>query len=356
MICYNSIVVAQLIYIAICSIKVMKGEEFVESTVKEKIVHFQQRFLEAKKEIQKVIVGQDSMIDSLFEALIANGHVLIEGVPGIGKTLLIRTLSSILGGSYSRIQFTPDLLPTDIVGVTSYEEGQGFFTIKGPVFANFVVGDEINRSPPKVQSALLQAMQEREVTIGKETFGLPVPFFVMASQNPIEHLGTYRLPEAQVDRFIFKILMDYPELHEEQLILERNLSLHNFTDFNTQKILSSEELVEAQKLVNKIYMDEKLKNYIIRLIDASRNPKKYDLDLSAKYVEYGASPRGGIGLFIAAKARALLNGRTFVTYKDVKDLAGPVLRHRIILNFEGQAEGITTDMVITEITKSLPPL
>jgi MoxR-like ATPase len=331
-------------------------EGFVESSVKERIEAFSQRFNEAKKEIGKIVVGQEATVSLILEALIANGHVLLEGVPGIGKTLLVRTLSAIIGCSYSRIQFTPDLLPTDIVGVTTYEEGKGFFTVKGPIFANFVLGDEINRSPPKVQSALLEAMQERQVTIGKETFSLPFPFFVMATQNPVENLGTYQLPEAQLDRFLFKLLVGYPHIDEEEKILENNITLQKFEKFNPKAILSDNDIIEVQELVKEVYVDEKIRHYIVRLIDSTRNPKEYDLEKSEKYVGFGASPRGSIGLFIAAKAHALVRGRTYVTHKDIKEVAFPVLRHRILLNFEGQAEGISTEDIVDEMLKKVPLL
>lgn len=331
-------------------------EGFVDDSVKDRIEVFANRFEDAKKDIGKIVIGQEETVNLILQALVANGHVLLEGVPGIGKTLLVRTLSAIIGCTYSRIQFTPDLLPTDIVGVTTYEEGKGFFTVKGPVFANFVLGDEINRSPPKVQSALLEAMQERQVTIGKETFALPFPFFVMATQNPVENLGTYQLPEAQLDRFLFKVVVFYPSIDEEELILENNISLQKFEKFNTKAILSDNDIIEVQELVKEIYVDEKIKNYIVRIIDSTRNPEKYDLDLGKKYISFGASPRGSIGLFIAAKAHALIHGKTYVTHKDIKDVALPILRHRILLNFEGQAEGIKTEDIIDEILKKVPLL
>ena len=329
-------------------------DKFVSPETKSRIEAYYKRFAEVKKEIAKAVVGQEEMIGLLLEALIANGHVLLEGVPGIGKTLLVRTISRIIGCSYSRIQFTPDLLPTDIVGVTTYEEGKGFFTVKGPVFANFVLGDEINRSPPKVQSALLEAMQERQVTIGKETFKLPVPFFVMATQNPVENLGTYRLPEAQLDRFLFKLLMHYPSVKEEESILDTNITLKTFESFEIQAVLGEQDIVEIQKLVNEVYIDDKIKRYIVRIIDATRNPQEYELDLGSKFIDFGASPRGSISLFIAAKAHALARGRSYVTHKDIKDLAPHILRHRILLNFEGQAEGIKTEDIVEEIIKKVP--
>ncbi|MGM5481377.1 MAG: AAA family ATPase [Nanobdellota archaeon] len=331
-------------------------EQLLDEPTRKKIAYYANKFQDARKEIGKVVIGQHEMIGLLLEALITNGHVLIEGVPGIGKTLLVRTLSKIIGCSYSRIQFTPDLLPTDIVGVTTYEEGKGFFTIKGPVFSNFVLGDEINRSPPKVQSALLQSMQERQATIGKETFDLPNPFFVMATQNPVENLGTYKLPEAQLDRFIFKLLMVYPNIDEEESILDNNMSLQKFEVFEVNSIFSPEEIIEIQGIAKKIHMDDKIKRYIVRIIDATRFPDKYNLEIGSKYVDFGASPRGSISLFIASKVRALMNGRWYVTHKDVKDLAVHVLRHRILLNFEGQAEGIKTETIVKEIIDRVPLL
>ncbi|MGM5479884.1 MAG: AAA family ATPase [Nanobdellota archaeon] len=333
-----------------------RPDEFIDEPSRRKIEYYAKKFANARIEVAKVVIGQDKVVSLLFEALITNGHVLIEGVPGIGKTLLVRTLSKIIGCSYSRIQFTPDLLPTDIVGVTTYEEGKGFFTIKGPVFSNFVLGDEINRSPPKVQSSLLQAMQEREATIGKETFKLPSPFFVMATQNPVENLGTYKLPEAQLDRFIFKIRMDYPSIDYEEDILDTNISIQKFSSFDIPSLFDSEEILEIQGLSKKIFMDQKLKRYIVRLIDATRNPSKYNLDKGSKYIEFGSSPRGSISLFIASKVRALMDGRWYVTPKDIKELAIPILRHRILLNFEGQAEGIQTETLIKELLEQVPLL
>lgn len=333
-----------------------KEEGYVDEETKRRIKFFYDKFDEAKKEIAKIVVGQREIVDLLLEALVANGHVLLEGVPGIGKTLLVRAISSVIGCTYSRIQFTPDLLPTDIVGVTTYEEGKGFFTVKGPIFANFVLGDEINRSPPKVQSALLEAMQERQVTIGKETFTLPMPFFVMATQNPVENLGTYRLPEAQLDRFLFKLLMTYPDFDSEEHILNVNMTTSNFDSYQLQSILTENDILELQKLVKQIYVNDKLKKYIVRIIDATRNPKKYDLEKCTRYIDYGASPRGSISLFVGAKAHALVRGRSHVTPKDIKDIAPSILRHRILLNFEGQAENINTDDLIKEILQKIPIL
>ncbi len=318
----------------------------------EKVNLYQEKLQSIRDEVSKIFVGQSHIVQGLIEALLCNGHVLLEGIPGVGKTLVIRTLAKITGCSFSRIQFTPDLLPTDILGITTYEEGKGFYTVKGPVFANFVLGDEINRSPPKVQSALLEAMQERQVTIGKETFVLPYPFFVMATQNPLEQLGTYKLPEAQLDRFFFKILMSYPTNEEELKILYTNITVRKFEDFDLVPILDAQQIIEAQSLVKEIRVDKKMSEYIIRLIDATRFPDKYGLELG-KYVGNGASPRASISLFLAAKARALMNNRTQVTPDEIRGVINSVLRHRIIVNFEGQAESITTDQVIDEIVSKV---
>ncbi|MGV8169692.1 MAG: AAA family ATPase [Candidatus Nanoarchaeia archaeon] len=322
--------------------------EITDSELRELVAKYQTEFNRIRVEVSKIFVGQAEMVSALIEALLCNGHVLIEGIPGVGKTLLIKTLSKVTGCSFSRIQFTPDLLPTDILGITTYEEGKGFYTVKGPVFSNFVLGDEINRSPPKVQSALLEAMQERQVTIGKETFKLPAPFFVMATQNPLEQLGTYKLPEAQLDRFHYKILMSYPSHEEELQILNTHMTLRNFEDFGVQAILSSEEIIEAQLITKKIRIDKKMQEYIVRIIDATRNPNKYGIE-KGKYIAFGASPRASIALFIASKARAFINNRTQVTPADVRGVMKDVLRHRIIVNFEGQAEGINSDAIIEEL-------
>jgi MoxR-like ATPase len=314
---------------------------------------YRKQFADIKAEMAKVIVGQEHIVDSLIEALLCNGHVLVEGVPGIAKTLTVRTLSTITGGQFSRIQFTPDLLPSDIIGITTYEEGRGFYSVKGPIFANFLLADEINRAPPKVQSALLEAMQEHQVTIGKESFALPNPFFVMATQNPIESLGTYKLPEAQIDRFMFKIEMRYPSMDDELKILHQNSTLNKFEDFDLRPVMSPETILKAQSDVKKIYLDKKVEKYIVSLVDASRNPEKYKL-ASGKYIEYGTSPRSTIALFIASKAHALVKGRAYVTPMDVKEIAHNVLRHRIILNYEGQAEDASTDDIIDELLKKVP--
>lgn len=323
-------------------------ENISPEELKNKVHVYQTKLQSIRDEVSKIFVGQDHIVKGLVEALLCSGHVLLEGIPGVGKTLVIRTLAKITGCSFSRIQFTPDLLPTDILGITTYEEGKGFYTVKGPVFANFVLGDEINRSPPKVQSALLEAMQERQVTIGKETFVLPYPFFVMATQNPLEQLGTYKLPEAQLDRFFFKLLMEYPSAEEELKILTTNITTHKFEDYDLNPILDANQIIDAQRLVKMIRIDKKMAEYIVRIIDATRNPDKHGLKLG-KYIGNGASPRASIALFLASKARALMNNKIQVTPDEVRGVAHNVLRHRIIVNFEGQAESISSDSIIDEI-------
>lgn len=323
-----------------------------EKKLRLKVKSYEKKFDEAKKEISKILVGQDDVVDRLIQALLCNGHVLLEGIPGVGKTLLIRSLSAIVGAGFSRIQFTPDLLPTDIVGIQTYNEKKGFYTVKGPIFSNFVLGDEINRSPPKVQSALLEGMQERQVTIGKETFNLPKPFFVMATMNPLEQVGTYKLPEAQLDRFLFKVVMGYPRFEDELKILEQNMTLNDFNDFKLEKVFTKKQVVEAQELTKQILLDEKMERYIVRLVDATRNPEKYDLE-KGKYLGYGGSPRASIALYIASKAKALLSGKARVTPKEIRSALKPVLRHRIIVNFEGQALEVTPEDVIDEIIKKV---
>lgn len=310
-------------------------------------------FDKVKKEMAKKVVGQEVIIDAMLRAIISNGHVLLEGVPGIAKTLIIRSLAAVSSCDFARIQFTPDLLPTDILGITAFEKEKGFYVIKGPIFANFVLADEINRAPPKVQSALLESMQEKQVTIGKEQFELEPPFFVLATQNPIESLGTYPLPEAQVDRFLFKVRIDYPSPEEEQLVLQRNMTLYNFNETPVSPVINGDEIITLQKDVHNIYMDKKLERYIVSLVDATRNPEKYRVNLG-RHIEYGSSPRGSIGMYIASKAEAMIRGKLFVTPDEVKKVAADVLRHRIILTYQGQAEGVVPDHVISEILSKVP--
>lgn len=327
-------------------------EEFDVELMKKKVETYSNQLNGVRKELSKVVVGQDEVVSGLFHSLLANAHVLVEGVPGVAKTLIIRSLAAATGCKYSRVQFTVDLLPTDITGITTYHEKEGFSIEKGPIFANFVIADEINRAPPKTQSALLEAMQEHQVTIGKKTFKLEEPFFVMATQNPIETEGTYPLPEAQLDRFLFKIQVDYPKPEEEEIILNRNMTLKRFTDYGIQAVINPKDIIEMQEFVKKIYLKPEIKKYIVSIVEATRNPEKFNIE-SGKYIEIGASPRASIGLFIAAKTEALINGSYFVTPHHIKKIAHGVMRHRVLINYEGQAEGITTDKLIDEILSKI---
>lgn len=331
-----------------------KSKKSGETALKKKISRFRADLDEVRGEISKALIGQHGALDSLLRGLISNGHILVEGVPGIAKTLMIRSLAEAMGCGFSRVQFTPDLLPSDITGMVSYREKKGFFIVKGPVFAHFVLADEINRAPPKVQSALLEAMQEKQVTIGQDTLKLPNPFFVLATQNPIEQLGTYPLPEAQMDRFLFKIRMEYPEIQAEQEILDNNINIYGFEEFKIKPAFSAKRILDLQATAKEIFLDEKIEKYIVAIVDATRYPEKYKLK-HAKYIEWGASPRASIGLFIASKADALMNGgKTFVTPHNVKQVAHDILRHRILLNYEAQAEKISTDNIIDEILSKIP--
>jgi len=300
----------------------------------------------ALSEMRKVIVGQDETLEKLLVALVADGHVLLEGVPGLAKTLMVKTLTETTNTSFSRIQFTPDLLPADIVGTKIYDQGKGTFTTqKGPIFHNFILADEINRAPPKVQSALLEAMQERQVSIHGNTFPLERPFMVLATQNPIETEGTYKLPEAQVDRFTFKLLIDYPKKAEEKQIIRRNTQ---GMDIKPKHILNAKDIIDVQKFNQKIYADEKIEDYVTDIVDATRHPDEYGLELDG-LIEYGASPRASIWLILTGKAHALLQGRGYVIPEDIRKIAYDVLRHRIILTYEAEAEEKTSDDIISEI-------
>ena len=300
-----------------------------------------------KQEINKAIIGQEYMVDRLLIGLLGNGHVLLEGVPGLAKTLAIKTLSDAVHGDFSRIQFTPDLLPADVVGTQIYSIKDNDFSIKrGPIFANFVLADEINRAPSKVQSALLEAMQEKQVTIGDETMPLPKPFLVLATQNPIDQEGTYLLPEAQSDRFMLKCTITYPNFEDERKIMNMVASGHSP---EIRQVISLENITEAKKLINQIYLDEKIEKYILDMVFASRFPEKYGLSDLKNYISFGASPRASINLSIAARAMAFLKNRAFVIPEDVKEIAKDVLRHRIGLSFEAEAEEITADDIIEKI-------
>lgn len=315
---------------------------------------YQKKLQLIRVEASNIIVGQDEVINGLLRAFSCDGHVLLEGIPGIAKTLIVRTLAKVTGCRYSRIQFTADLLPSDIIGLTRYIKDKDEFQVsRGPVFANFLIADEINRSPPKTQSAMLEAMQEKQVTIGNNTYKLPNPFFVMATQNPIESSGVYPLPEAQIDRFLFKIRIIYPKMHEENEILKKNITLNRFEDISLRKVSTPKEIIKIQSFVKKIYLSKEVENYIIRLVDSTRNPNKYKIN-HGNYIEWGCSPRASIGLYIASKAEALIRGSNFVTPGHVKNVAHDVMRHRILLSYEGQAEDIKTDDIITEILSKVP--
>ncbi|MEK6635702.1 MAG: MoxR family ATPase [Planctomycetota bacterium] len=298
-------------------------------------------------EVGKVIVGQKYLIERLLIGILSNGHVLLEGVPGLAKTMSVTTLASAMQAGFRRIQFTPDLLPADLLGTLIYNPKNGDFTVrKGPIFTNIVLADEINRAPAKVQSALLEAMQERQVTIGDETFKLEEPFLVLATQNPIEHEGTYPLPEAQVDRFMFKLNITYPDKKEEREIMERMALTKK--DFNVTPVISPKDILRLRALVDEIYIDDKIKDYIIDIVFASRDPKAYNLKLD-EFIEYGASPRATIYLTLAAKAHAFIKGRGFVTPQDVKSIGMDVLRHRVIITYEAEAEEITPEDIVQKI-------
>lgn len=300
------------------------------------------------REMDRVIVGQRYMVDRMLIALLSNGHLLLEGVPGLAKTLAIKSLSSTIDSKFSRIQFTPDLLPADLVGTQIYQAKSETFSVrKGPIFANFVLADEINRAPAKVQSALLEAMQEKQVTIGDETFPLPKPFLVMATQNPVEQEGTYPLPEAQVDRFMLKVVLDYPKKEEEKLIIRQNVTLKEFPKTNV--VLKPEDILKAREVVRQVYMDEKIEQYIVDIVFATRNPSDYGLAKFKDMISFGGSPRASINLALAAKAYAFIKRRGYVIPEDVRAIAKDVLRHRIGVTYEAEAENITSEHIIDEI-------
>lgn len=300
-----------------------------------------------REEMNKAIIGQSYMIDRLLIGLLGNGHILLEGVPGLAKTLAIKSLAEAVDGAFSRIQFTPDLLPADVIGTQIYNVRDNDFSVKkGPVFANFVLADEINRAPSKVQSALLEAMQEKQVTIGEETMSLPKPFLVLATQNPIDQEGTYLLPEAQSDRFMLKCKIDYPELEDERKVMRMVSTAHQVT---IRPVISLQNIMEAKQLVHQIYLDEKIEQYILDMVFATRFPERYGLSDLKNYISFGASPRASINLAIAARAYAFLKNRAFVIPEDVKAVAKDVLRHRIGLSFEAEAENIDADQIVDKI-------
>ena len=306
-----------------------------------------------KSEIGQVIVGQKYLIDRLIVGLLANGHVLLEGVPGLAKTLAVKTLSQCLRADFKRIQFTPDLLPADVIGTLIYSPSKGEFTNKkGPIFTNLLLADEINRAPAKVQSALLEGMQERQVTIGDETYPLPQPFLVLATENPIDQEGTYPLPEAQMDRFMLKLVVDYPDRNDELRILNANANVS--VSHKVNPVVDAETIFRSRKLVDGIYLDEKLKGYLVDVVLATRNPDSYGASELGAFIRFGASPRATISLALASKAVAFMNGRSFVTPQDIKDVGLDVLRHRIIVTYEAEAENVTSDDIIKKIFESIP--
>lgn len=317
----------------------------------ERISHAGQFTDKLREEISHVIIGQSHMLDRLLIGLLSNGHVLLEGVPGLAKTLTIKSLAQAIHAKFSRIQFTPDLLPADVIGTLIYNQQKNEFVVrKGPVFANFILADEINRAPAKVQSALLEAMQERQVTIGDSTYKLDEPFLVLATQNPLEQEGTYPLPEAQVDRFIMKVVVDYPKMSEEQLILRQNIQ----GDYTTIKqVVSIQEVINAKDLTRQIYMDEKIEQYILDIVFATRTPDLYKLEKLKPLISYGASPRGSINLGLASKAQAFLNKRGFVIPEDVRSICKDVLRHRIGLTYEAEAENVRVEDVIEDVLRQI---
>ena len=297
--------------------------------------------------MDQIIVGQKHLVESLLIGLLSDGHVLLEGVPGLAKTLAIKTLASLIDAQYSRVQFTTQLLPAELIGTMVYSQKDETFQVKkGPVFANFVLADEINRAPAKVQSALLEAMQERQVTIGTETFPLPEPFLVLATQNPIEQEGTYPLPEAQVDRFMLKVVIDYPKIEEEKMIIRQNI---NGDKFNVKPILKAQEIIEARKVVRQVYLDEKIERYIVDIVFATRYPEKYDLKELKDMIGFGGSPRASINLALAARTYAFIKRRGYVIPEDVRAVAHDVLRHRIGLTYEAEASNLTSDEIISKI-------
>ncbi len=307
-----------------------------------------------KNEIHKIIVGQDYVIDRIFIGLLSNGHILIEGVPGLAKTLIIKTISKCIQTKFQRIQFTPDLLPADIIGTLVYNPQTTQFVVKkGPIFANIILADEINRAPAKTQSALLEAMQEKQVTIGEQSYKLEEPFLVLATQNPIEQEGTYPLPEAQVDRFMFKIKISYPDKDEEKSILELTPETLEDKFSNLRPIISPNDILKTRKIIDEIYIDEKLKDYILDIIFATREPENYNLKEIKQFIMYGASPRASIYLVLAAKCSAFLNHRGYVVPDDIKSVAYDVLRHRIILTYEAEAEEMSSDDVIKQILNNI---
>ena len=316
-------------------------------------IQYQSSFIDRlKDEIGRVIVGQYSMLDRLLIGLLSNGHILLEGVPGLAKTLAIKSLAQAVHAKFSRIQFTPDLLPADVIGTMIYNQQRNEFMVrKGPIFANFIIADEINRAPAKVQSALLEAMQERQVTIGENTYRLDEPFLVLATQNPLEQEGTYPLPEAQQDRFLMKVLVDYPTKSEEQMIIRQNVQ--GMSGPEIKPAVSIQEILQARDLVRQVYMDEKVENYILDIVFATRTPEKFRLEKLKPLIAYGGSPRASINLALAAKAQAFLNKRGYVVPEDIRSISKDVLRHRIGLTYEAEAENVNVENVVDDVLRAI---
>jgi MoxR-like ATPase len=307
-----------------------------------------------ESEIQKGYIGQEDVINRILLTVAAGGNILLEGVPGLGKSLLVEQLGRVVENTeFNRIQFTPDKLPSDIVGVEAYNDDKGFYVEKGPIFANFILADEINRAPPKVQSAMLEAMQEHKVSIGDETFHLPEPFFTMATQNPVEQGGTYPLPEAQIDRFLFKIYLDYPKKKNEQKIIDMNANIMDDDDFDVSAVVTREEVKNLQAFSKQVIVRPEIKEYIVDLVDASRNPEDYGMEY-ADYIEWGCTPRASINLALAGRAQAIYKGRHYVTPEDIRDIIEEVFIHRIMLNYEGEAQGIEVEDIIENIVDRVP--
>ena len=326
--------------------------DFSLSAINERITKASSFVQPLRDNLNQVIIGQQRLIDKIIICMLADGHMLLEGVPGLAKTLTVKTLASSIDTNFQRIQFTPDMLPADLIGTLIYNQKSGEFdTRKGPIFSNIILADEINRSPAKVQSALLESMQEKQITIGENTYSLDLPFLVLATQNPIEQEGTYPLPEAQVDRFMFKLLIDYPDVDSEKLLMRQNTQAGE--NINIKPVVTPHKIIDAQDVINEIYVDEKVEDYVLKLIFATRNPIKYDLKDMDGIIDFGASPRATINIVRAAKARAFTEGRGYITPEDVRYIGADVLRHRIILTYEAEAEELTTEEVINRLFEKI---
>ena len=326
--------------------------DFSLSAINERIAKASSFVQPLRDNLNQVIVGQQRLIDKIIICMLADGHMLLEGVPGLAKTLTVKTLANSIDTNFQRIQFTPDMLPADLIGTLIYNQKSGEFdTRKGPLFSNIILADEINRSPAKVQSALLESMQEKQITIGENTYSLDLPFLVLATQNPIEQEGTYPLPEAQVDRFMFKLLIDYPDVDSEKLLMRQNTQAGE--NINIKPVVTPDKIIDAQNVINEIYVDEKVEDYVLKLIFATRNPIKYDLKDMDGIIDFGASPRATINIVRAAKARAFTKSRGYITPEDVRYIGADVLRHRIILTYEAEAEELTTEDVINRLFEKI---